>query len=386
MTTLPKPNTKEYALSKQLTADILEEMKSTGYLSFARFMELALYAPTLGYYTNEFAKFGREGDFVTAPHISLLFSKCIARQCKQILKAIGSSDILELGAGSGLLAKDLLIELEKQDSLPRHYFILEISPILRRQQRDLLTAECPHLLPRIQWLDTLPKHPFKGIIFANEVLDALPVHCFEYTNDTIKERSVTFEKNQFSWCLTPFSPNIQSTIEKKLAGFHFKNHYQSEINLMLPDFIEALAKTLDQGTLLLLDYGYGRHEYYHPDRSEGTLMCCYQHHRHTNPLLLAGLQDITAHVDFTLVAEYGTSAGLTLKGLTTQTGFLLALGLLSLAEEEPLTDIQKYQQNQAIKTLTLPSRMGEIVKAIAFNKNLDIPLLGFSLYDRRKDL
>src|SRR3990167_3912034 len=275
MTTLPKPNTKEYALSKQLTADILEEMKSTGYLSFARFMELALYAPTLGYYTNEFAKFGREGDFVTAPHISLLFSKCIARQCKQILKAIGSSDILELGAGSGLLAKDLLIELEKQDSLP--------------------------------------KHPFKGIIFANEVLDALPVHCFEYTNDTIKERSVTFEKNQFSWCLTPFSPNIQSTIEKKLAGFHFKNHYQSEINLMLPDFIEALAKTLDQGTFLLLDYGYGRHEYYHPDRSEGTLMCCYQHHRHTNPLLLAGLQDITAHVDFTLVAEYGTSAGLTLK-------------------------------------------------------------------------
>ncbi|EKD72325.1 MAG: hypothetical protein ACD_45C00703G0010 [uncultured bacterium] len=388
MTTLPTPHSKALQHSEKIAKVIREEMMlAGGHLSFARFMELALYAPGLGYYSAGMQKFGRQGDYVTAPEISPLFAKCIAKQCQQILTAIGSGDIIEFGAGSGLFAKDLLLELEQRSSLPTHYFILEVSAELRARQLHLFNTECPHLLTRIQWLDTLPTFSINGIIFANEVLDAMPIHCFQRMDNTIKERCVSWQQDHFSWCVQPFSPETRTHLETQLQEFDLPNGYQSEINLMLSAWITSIAEILRQGTLLLIDYGYGRREYYHPERHHGTLMCFYQHYKHANPLIFPGLQDITAHVDFTSIAESATLAGLSLAGFTTQAAFLLALGLLELDNHAAqLSSIKKYQRNQDIKILTTPAQMGEIIKVIAFNKNLDIPLLGFSLHDRRRNL
>lgn len=388
MANLPIPDKTALTHSEKLSQLIRAEMTNAGgSLSFSRFMQLALYAPGLGYYSAGNHKFGKSGDFMTAPEISPLFARCVAKQCQQILAALGGGDIIEFGAGSGVFAKDLLLELEKLNRLPEHYFILELSADLRARQTQLFSIHCPHLLPRIQWLDTLPTQPIDGIIFANEVLDAMPVDCFVFNDNTLTERSVIWGNNQFSWQNTAPNPELTLGVKTIQDECDLGENYQSEINLMLPAWIKSVTQCLHRGLILLIDYGYGRREYYHPDRSKGTLSCFYQHYQHNDPLILPGLQDITAHVDFTSLAESAANAGLNIAGFTSQAAFLLACGLISLADEVlNLSEAEKFTQNQAIKTLTLPSEMGDVIKVMGLLKNLETELVGFSLLDRRRDL
>lgn len=384
--TLPIPDATAIAHSKALTDFIRQDIiKSGGSITFARFMEKVLYEPGLGYYSAGAHKLGKGGDFVTAPEISPLFAQCVARQIQEVLIKLGTGDILEIGAGSGTFAKDLLRELKILGNLPENYYILEISADLRERQKKLLKQHCPEFLKHVIWLDSLPEE-FVGVIFANEVMDAMPVNCFEISRG-ITERSVTWQSNQFSWILTQPSSELVERVQ--LIQDILPEGYQSEANLMLPTWIQSLGNSLKKGLILLLDYGYGRNEYYHPQRTHGTLKCFYQQHHHNNPFVYIGLQDITAHVDFTTVAESaitGNLKGLSVKGFTTQAGFLLACGLLEIAEKNQVDTVTQYHQAQAIKTLTLPSEMGELIKAIALTKGLDTPLLGFSLQDRRRDL
>ncbi len=356
---------------------------ANGAISFAQFMQLALYTPGLGYYTSG-NPFGRSGDFVTAPEMSPLFAECIAKQVQQILMALNRGDMLEFGAGSGVFAKDLLTALAALDCLPDNYFIVEISAALRAQQQTLFAAACPQFLSRIHWLDT-PPTAFNGIIFANEVLDAMPVHCFQIADNTIYERCVSWEKEKFIWHhQSPTTPELTQRMTALLKECDLPNGYQSELSLLQPAWLQTLAACLHQGVILLIDYGYGRREYYRPERSQGTLMCFHQHHHQPDPLILVGEQDITAHVDFTLLAETAVDAGLQVAGYTTQAAFLLACGLLEAPA--PASAALHYQQNQAIKRLTMPAQMGEIIKVMGLRKNLDLPLVGFTLHDRRHDL
>jgi SAM-dependent MidA family methyltransferase len=374
---------------EQLIQTIRQQItQSGGAIPFATFMQLALYAPNLGYYNTGKRLFGRGGDFVTASEISPLFAACIAKQCQQILTALGTGDMLEIGAGSGQFAKNVLLELQQLNCLPRHYFIYEISPALRAQQLQLFEEECPALLNRVHWLDELPSSGINGIIFANEVLDALPVTCFQVTEEGVQERCVTWENDHFAWKNNaPTASDFAAQIKTLAETVELAVGYTSEIHLEIPKWLRQIAPVLTQGVILLIDYGYGRREYYHPDRTQGTLMCFHQHRSHSDPFAMVGLQDITAHVDFTTVAEQAVDLGLTVAGYTTQAAFLLASGLLALAEErQSASAADIYTQAQAIKTLTLPSQMGEIIKVIALTKQIDFPLTGFALHDRRKDL
>jgi SAM-dependent MidA family methyltransferase len=388
MPTLPTPSPAALEHSHKLLALVHREIEAAGgYLSFARFMEIVLYTPGLGYYSAGNPKLGQAGDFVTAPEISVLFSKCIARQCQEILSKLTNGSILEVGAGSGIFAADLLLELERMDCLPVSYGILEVSADLRAKQNQWLESQCQHLLNRVYWLDRLPAPDFNGIIFANEVLDAMPTHRFQIDKHTSKERYVTLVNGKLSWLTAPSTtPELTRTVTEISENLSLQDGYESEINLMIPAWIRSLGEILQEGVMLLFDYGYGRREYYHPDRNHGTLMCYYQHHRHSDPFILLGLQDITAHVDFTAVAEAADSVNLTVAGYTTQASFLLACGIIELANDSSFSQLEQYQQNQAIKLLTLPSQMGELIKVMALSKNFDEPMIGFSLFDRRKDL
>lgn len=387
---LPIPDLIALEHSNKLTQRIRQEISLVnGVLNFERFMELALYAPGLGYYSAGQYKLGEYGDFLTAPHISPLFAKSIARQCQQVFMEIPSADILELGAGSGLFAKDLLLALEKLNALPRKYFILEVSADLRERQNALFVESIPHLVHCIHWLDSLPSQSINGVIFANEVLDALPVRLFYIDEEGIKERCVTWRDDQFAWQLIPANFDFKQKILPLLQNDILRLPYQSELNVRLTAWVQSIVSVLNAGIILLLDYGYSRAEYYHPDRQMGTLMCFYQHTRHDNPLELIGLQDITAHVDFTRVIESVDLSECSLAGFTTQADFLLSCGLLSIAEQESLEicdPLQQYKQAQAIKKLILPGEMGELVKAIALSKQFSVPLLGFQFKDRSGEL
>lgn len=386
---LPAPGDHSLQRSNALSETLRQAMdKHHGFLSFAHFMESVLYHPEWGYYTAPAFDIGKHGDFTTAPEISPLFARCFAHPLPPIFDHIGTGHILELGAGTGRFANDLLHQLEQLNSLPQHYYIHEISAVLRKRQQDFLQSACPHLYPRIVWLDTLPAH-FKGVIIANELLDALPVHCFSIQKNTVKERCVTTEKDHFCWQLRePTTEKLAEEAEKIRRLYAPGNDYASEINLAMPLLIQSLVHCLSEGVILLADYGYGQAEYYHPERRRGTLTCFYRHHRHDNPLIYPGLQDITAHVDFTRVIEEAAEHGATLAGYTSQAAFLLDCGLMDEAarEEKNLSAVEAFTLHQAIKLLTLPTEMGERVKVMALNKNLELPLPGFKLQDRRRDL
>ncbi|MDR3491057.1 MAG: SAM-dependent methyltransferase [Gammaproteobacteria bacterium] len=388
MSTLPTPSADALEHSQTLSNLIREKItKNQGAISFADFMELALYAPGLGYYSAGSQKLGASGDFITAPEISPLFARCIAHQCHPILTALDHGSILELGAGTGKFARDLLQELSHLNCLPENYFILEVSAELRERQKIFLKKECIDFFERIVWLDKLPHKKINGIIFANEVMDAMPIHFFQIIKNKIIERGVDFENDHFVWKIIPEDKTkIHDQLTTLQNELHLQEGYISEINTLLPSWIKSLENALNKGVILLFDYGFGRAEYYHPDRNMGTLMCHYQHHRHSDPFLFLGLQDITAHVDFTTVAESAVNANLQIGGYTTQAAFLLNCGILKLAEQQTLSDVEHYKQNQAIKLLTLPSQMGELIKVIALKKNIDMPLKGFAEHDRRRDL
>ncbi|TAK77024.1 MAG: SAM-dependent methyltransferase [Gammaproteobacteria bacterium] len=353
-----------------------------GQLSFDQFMGCALYHPEFGYYNSARFDIGKEGDFITAPEISPLFAQCFARQCLQIWATLPERTLLELGAGTGRLARDLLNEFDRLGSPPDHYFIYEPNLGLRKKQQACLPSA------RVQWLDHLPSE-FSGVIVANEVLDALPVHCFRIDRDGVKERCVMWENNEFQWKISvPTSAELREEIVKLCDLYGLETGYESEINLNLSPFIQAIAAALKAGAIFFIDYGYGQREYYHPQRRQGTLTCFYQHRHHANPLISVGLQDITAHVDFTRVAESAVQYGCDVLGYTTQAAFLLACGLMELAAEaeKNLSAADEFALHQAIKLLTLPTEMGERIKVMALGKQLGSPLVGFDLQDRRRDL
>lgn len=386
---LPPPSTEALQHSAQLRALIAGEIATAGgAISFARYMELALYAPGLGYYSAGAQKFGAAGDFVTAPEISPLFAHCVARQCAQVLRTLGGGDVLEVGAGSGVLAADLLTALAEADSLPTQYFILERSADLRARQQLLLAARVPHLLERIIWLDGLPSAPLRGVVIANELLDALPVHLFSLADGGPEELYVASEDNGFYLRSQPLiNADLRARIEaiwQEVTASALPSGYMSEINLAADGWVRSIAEVLAAGALLLIDYGFPRHEYYHPQRRRGTLMCHYRHHAHDDPFLLPGLQDITAHVDFTAVAEAAAGAGLDVAGYTTQGAFLLASGITDVLAGH--AEKRQLQLAQGVKKLTLPHEMGELFKVMALTRGLDEPLLGFALRDLRARL
>jgi SAM-dependent MidA family methyltransferase len=378
---LPIPTADALLHSQALIQLIRAEITANGgYISFARFMELALYAPGLGYYSAGCWKFGQKGDFVTAPEISPLFAQCLARQCQQVLLAVTNGEIIELGAGTGKLAVDLLLELEKLNCLPQRYSILEVSAELRLRQQAFCREKIPHLMERMVWLDQLPGKPIQGIILANEVLDAMPVQRFHLLQDELQEFYVGWQGDDFVWHLAKPQHEIK-------LGFTAETPYEFENNLNLTPWMASVSECLQQGLVLLIDYGFPQHEYYHPDRSMGTLMCHYQHHSHADPFLLVGLQDITAHVDFTAVAETAVENNLQVAGFTTQAAFLLNCGLLDLLNQADEDSSARLALNQQINLLTSPAEMGELFKVIALTRELDeVDLLGFQQFDQRMRL
>lgn len=379
-TTLPIPESDAKAHSDQLLQHILSEIRSHGPLSFERYMELALYAPGLGYYSSGTQKFGRQGDFITAPELSFLFSQSLARQCQQVLSTFPGADILEIGAGSGKMAADILLLLEKMNGLPNHYYILELSADLKKRQTETLAQLCPHLLPSIVWLNTLPT-TFSGVILANELLDAMPMHLFQIQNNRMYDVNITENAGILAYTYTPTQDTVLLNFVNSLQ---LPNGYTSEINRLLPHWIASLSDLLKIGVIFLIDYGFPCAEYYHPDRKLGTLMCHYKHHAHTDPLRYPGLQDMTAHVDFTAIAIAASDNNLSVLGFCEQAAFLFGCGLLELAAKAPpTTEAERVMQNHAINTLTSPAEMGELFKVIALGRNWDLPLLGFSLKDRR---
>jgi SAM-dependent MidA family methyltransferase len=342
-------------------------------------MELALYAPGLGYYAAGKYKFGAAGDFVTAPEMGSLFARCLARPCQSILAQLGGGDILEAGAGSGALAADLLLELEALGRLPERYLILELSNDLRDRQAETLRRKASHLLKHIRWLDTLPGS-FRGIVLANELLDAMPIERFRITEDGIRQLHVAWENDRFVWREKPADEAIRARIE----SLALSPGYTSEINLQAEAWVRSVADILEQGVMLLVDYGFPRAEFYHPQRTDGTLMCHYRHHAHDDPLKLVGLQDITAHVDFTAIADAANGTGLSLLGYTSQAAFLIGCGLEHLMSASDPEDTRAHLElTQQVKKLTSPHEMGELYKVIALGHSTQESFPGFAVHDRR---
>ncbi|MGC1183359.1 class I SAM-dependent methyltransferase [Legionella sp.] len=355
-------------------------------LPFVEFMQLALYAPGEGYYSSGLQKLGKQGDFITAPELTPLFGKTLANQCQQIMLSLELPVLFEFGAGTGALCVAVLEHLAELNCLPEAYYILEVSANLRHRQCELIQQKIPHLAHKVIWLERWPEIPFNGIILANEVLDAMPVHRFMQTAEGIMESYITLDEQRLKEVFKPCHNFRLLDFVKNRLNINIETiPYLSEVNLFLDDWIGAIYHILKQGVVLLIDYGFPRHEYYHPDRHQGTLMCHYQHQSHVDPLLHPGAQDITAHVDFTHVAEAAQLAGFHVAGYTNQASFLLANGLLSLIDALD-NEVAQIQAKQAIKQLTLPSEMGELFKVIALSKNIEIALNGFQLLDKRVSL
>ncbi len=368
------------AHSERLSALIAEAIASSGgWIPFARYMDLALHAPGLGYYSAGARKFGADGDFVTAPELGSLFGRTLARQAAQCLRA-GLPDILEFGAGSGRLARDLLAELAALDCVPRRYLILETSAELKARQRDLLQRELPQLAPRIDWLENLPC-AFDGLIIGNEVLDAMPVHVIKTRGEDVDELGVIAARQGFLWAERPASAELRDRVRL----LRLPDRYQTEIHLAGSAFVRTLAAHLARGVVLLIDYGFPAREYYHPQRSEGTLMCHYRQHVHDDPLSLVGLQDITAHIDFSTIARSGVEAGLSLLGYATQAQFLVNCGVTEILAATPPADTAAYLPLAAqAQQLTSPAAMGELFKVIAFGRNHHAPLAGFTRGNKQR--
>ncbi len=389
MAQLPEPDADARQHSLNLVSRIRDEINdSGGQLPFDRYMELALYAPGLGYYSAGARKFGEAGDFVTSPEISPLFARCLARQCREVLQETGGDTILEVGAGSGILAADLLLELERLDSLPAHYLILDLSPELQQRQRQTLDRHAPHLLERVSWLTALPASGFRGMVIANELLDAMPVHRFRLLHGNLLEQFVRCDEERFELIWEePQTVDFSRHLAPALNQIGQVDDYESEINLRAAPWLASLAGCLERGAAVLIDYGHSRAEYYHPSRSRGTLMCHYRHRAHDDPLVYPGLQDITAHVDFTAIAEAAVAAGFQVAGYTTQAFFLMSCGLDQLVAESDAEDAAAHLALvQGVKRLTLPTEMGERFKVLGLTRGMDRPLCGFAMRDMRERL
>ena len=382
----PGAGSESEGITTELTARIQEEIQARGgTVPFSRFMDLCLYAPGLGYYRNAAPKFGPAGDFVTAPEISRRFGACLSRQVAQILDLVPGGMVLEVGAGSGRLAAQILRSLAARGLEPR-YRLLEPSAELRRRQETHLREQ--GLAGRAKWLDDFPDSGMEGVVIANEVLDALPASRLEVTGDAVREAHVGWRDGAFGFEWRPPSPPLERAwkgIRRDIEGT-LPPGYLAEVNLAAPAWVESMAARIERGLLLLLDYGYPRRELYHPERTSGTLACHYRHRVHYDPFFRPGLQDLSTHVDFTALARAGEAAGLEVAGFTTQAELLLATGLLEegmgLAPES-----EAYLRfAQEVKRLTLPGEMGEAIKAVALTRGIDAPLIGFAGRDHRSRL
>ncbi len=349
-------------------------------MPFDRYMELALYAPGIGYYTGGAGKFGAEGDFTTAPECSPLFAGCLARQCMQVLRP--GDDVIEFGAGSGQLAVDLLTALDELDSLPARYLIVELSADLRARQQRKLRELAPKYLERIDWLERLPER-HDGVVIANEVLDAMPVSRFLHDGSDPMEMFVGAGGGALQSIWKPIqTPGLAAFIDENVPLAKLPTPYISEVAPRAVAWIHAIGRLPGRRLALLVDYGYPRDEYYLPERDRGTLMCYFRHRAHADPFRHPGIQDITAHVDFTALARAALAAGMRIAGYTSQANFLLASGLEEqLAKQDP-ADTGKWMKTvQAVKTLTLPSGMGERFRVMALTRGIDDTLDGFRLRD-----
>ena len=359
-----------------------------GWISFEQFMDMALYAPGLGYYSAGARKLGAGGDFTTAPEVSPLFGACVARQCAEVLSALDAGCILEIGAGSGRLAADVLARLDTLGHLPGRYWILDISADLRERQRLRLAQQVPHLLDRVRWLDRPLQEPFDGLILANEVLDALPVARFRWHADAPLELGVAIENGRFAWRARPADRVLAAAcLRLSAAGGGWEDGYESEYCPRLGAWTQGVTRSLRRGAALWFDYGLPRSQYYLPERHDGTLLCHFRHRAHGDPLLIPGLQDITAWVDYTSLAEASREAGFTLGGFATQSYFLAGLGVDQEMRALAGDDVNEFARlaNQA-RQLMLPGEMGERFKAMAWLRGLDVPLSGFALKDLRHTL
>lgn len=387
---LPQPSADALAHSLRLNQHIRGAInKAGGWIPYSAYMEQALYAPGLGYYSAGASKLGREGDFVTAPELSPLFGKVLARQVSSLFLNLAPT-LLEVGAGSGALAASLLEELQQLGALPDQYFILELSADLRQRERDTLAARVPHLLERVTWLDRLPPS-FSGVVIGNEVLDAMPVEVFRITGDKIEQAveqaGVAIKDDAFGWSFRP----APDALARMVGTLGLAAGYRSEVALAAPAFIASLAKIMEKGVALFIDYGFPRHEYYHPQRSEGTLMCHYRHRAHDDPFFLPGLQDITAHVDFSAIASAAADNGLDVLGYATQAQFLINCGITNVlaacaAESAGAPSAGYLTLTNGAQRLLSPAEMGELFKVIALGRGIEAPLPGFSSGDKTHTL
>jgi SAM-dependent MidA family methyltransferase len=359
-----------------------------GWLPFDQYMQIALYEPGMGYYSAGAHKLGAGGDFTTAPEISPLFGQCLARHCGEVLAEAGGGDVMELGAGSGRLAFDVLTAMQAQGAPPARYRILEVSADLRERQRTLLATLPAALASRVEWLDAPPEEGWKGALLANEVLDALPVECFMRHNGQFLERGVGLDaEGRLSWQDHPASLVMQAEAERMQAdaGVHWPVGYTSELCTRAGPWIEEVTRTMVRGVALFIDYGLPRREYYSAARDRGTLRCHYRQRAHDDPFAHPGLEDITAWVDFTRVAEAADAAGLDVLGYNTQMGALLGLGVEALIAAAP-DEATRIRRASEARQLLMPTEMGETFKFIALGRAIESPLSAFQHQDLRRYL
>lgn len=380
---LPEPDQELKRLSNELADLMHSKIRLEGPIPFSEYMEMALYEPGLGYYSAGLQKFGEGGDFVTAPQMGDVFARCMAQQIEQIGEQLGHYEIVEAGAGSGILAADLLRSLPA-DRVPARYRILERSAHLRQVQKETLLKHVPEWMDRIEWLDRPPEDAWSGILLANELLDALTVERFCIEDKVISRMHVASSDDGFKWQKQACPAVMQNQVEIVLASARLRpdNIYCSEINTHLPAWLDTVSASLQKGIVLLIDYGYPRREYYLPQRRDGTLICHYQQRAHDNPFQWPGLTDISASVDFTAVAEAADQCQLEVTGYTSQAMFLLACGLDQiLAAGQSLKDKDRMLLTSQVRRLTLPGEMGERFQVMALSRGLAIDLRGFSLSD-----
>ena len=380
MSSMPTALQNEIQLSEQLKTKIIQFIHSShGWISFDSFMEHALYDPKLGYYTGTLRKFGEKGDFVTASEISSFFAKTLCIQFKEIFQSV-ARNIIEIGGGSGQFALQVIQSLTSDNEHINHYFILEISHSLRRQQYELLINHLPsHLFSKIQWIEEIPEE-FEGIIFCNEFLDALPVDLIKKESGKYYQKGVGVENDLFIWkdkSIEDISSYEQATLE------NLPDDYLIEHSFHIKSWLNKMSQSLNKGIVLIIDYGFNQTEYFHEQRSQGTLMCHFKHYAHDNPLIQIGIQDITTHVNFSYVAREASKSGLNIAGYISQANFLINCGILNLLETVNLEDRALYMQSvMEVQKLLSPSEMGDLFKVLILEKNMNVDLLGLKQNNR----
>ena len=372
MPTMPIASEIEIQLSEQLKTKIIQAIHSNqGWISFDRFMEFALYDPEFGYYTGNLRKFGEKGDFVTASEISSFFAKTMCIQFEEIFLSL-DKNIIEIGAGSGKFALEVIQSLDSKKI--DHYFILEISHSLRKHQYELLIKNLPpHLFGKVQWIDQIPQE-YNGIIFCNELLDALPIDLIKKSSGIPYQKGVALENDLFIWkdkAIKDLSIYDHINLES------LPDNYLAEDAIHIKSWINKISESISKGVVIIIDYGFNHSEYFHEQRSQGTLMCHFKHHAHDNPLIQVGIQDITSHVNFSYVAREASSKGLHINGFISQANFLINCGILELLEKVNIEDSVLYMKSVSeIQKLLSPSEMGDLFKVMTIEKNIDINLVG----------